>query len=206
MLVRDISFAAIDFESAGIRRGDTDVPIQIGIATMLDGRLDAATFFSSHLAADRPVTWVARKVHGISDADLTNAPTFHSLWPQLKISLSDRWIVSHGAGTEKRFLRAFPMHGFAPWVDTLVLARAVWPDAPSHGLGDLARLLDLEAACQAALVGFRWHDALSDAIASLLLLRRLIDLTGIADQPAEILLRADLSGYQALRRSASPRG
>ena len=34
MTVAETSFAAVDFESAGVRRGSTDVPVQIGIALM----------------------------------------------------------------------------------------------------------------------------------------------------------------------------
>ena len=66
--------------------------------------------------------------------------------------------------TERRFLRAFPFHGFGPWVDTLKLSRAVWPEKKSFALGDLILELGLEDDLCDALPGFRWHDALSDAL------------------------------------------
>ncbi len=186
--VREIAFAAIDFESAGVLRGHTDVPIQVGIAVLRDGVIDPGEFFTSYLHTDRPVAWAARKVHGISDDDLAGAPTLLDLWPELRARLTDRWIVSHGAGTEKRFLRAFPMHGFGPFVDTLTLFRAAAPDAASHALGDLAHTFGVEADCFTLLPDFRWHDALCDAVASLVLLRRYIESTHLADAPAEALL------------------
>jgi hypothetical protein len=46
----------------------------------------------------------------------------------------------------------------------------------------------LEAEARTHLPDFRWHEALSDSLASLLLLRRLIELTGIADHPGEVLV------------------
>jgi DNA polymerase-3 subunit epsilon len=202
MRVRDVEFAAIDFESAGVARGQTDVPIQIGLA-ILRG-CEIVESFRSYLHTDRPVAWSAKKVHGIDNADLVDAPTLHALWPELKSRLADRWVVSHAAGTEKRFLRAFPGHGFGPWVDTLSLFQAALPDTDSHSLSALAVACGCEAECHALAPDFRWHDALCDAIASLVLLRWLIARCELADAPADILLNPDRARYYA-RRASRPR-
>lgn len=187
-LIREISFAAIDFESAGERADEAGVPVQIGIAGMDCLAPMPASFFRSYLRTDRSVTWVAQRIHGIGDADLKDAPELLSLWPQVKDRLSGRHVVAHGIGTEKRFLRAFPMHGFGPWVDTLQLSRKILPGRKSYALSDLAVELSLEEEGRLLLPGFRWHEALSDALASLLLLKRLIELAGIADHPGEVLV------------------
>lgn len=187
--IRGVSFAALDFESAGERPNEASVPIQIGIASMQNLSALPDTFYRSYLHTPRPVTWSAQQIHGITDADLKNAPELLSLWPEIKQRLEGRWIVAHGAGTEKRYLRAFPMHGFGPWVDTLTLSRKILPGRPSYALSDLAGELSLEVEAHAMLPDFRWHEALSDALASLLLLRKLIELSGIADHSAELLLQ-----------------
>jgi DNA polymerase-3 subunit epsilon len=187
--IREVSFAALDFESAGERPNEASVPIQIGIASMQNLRPLPDTFYRSYLHTPRPVTWSAQQIHGITDADLKNAPELLSLWPEIKQRLEGRWIVAHGAGTEKRYLRAFPMHGFGPWVDTLTLSRKILPGRPSYALSDLAGELSLEVEAHALLPDFWWHEALSDALASLLLLRKLIELSGIADHSAELLLQ-----------------
>lgn len=197
MTVAEIPFAAIDFESAGVRRGGTDVPVQIGVATMCGGV--PGEFFTSFLATNQPITWSAQRVHGIRVEDLRDAPELTALWPRLRGLLEGRWIVAHGAATEKRFLRAFPFHGFGPWIDTLKLARAVWPEWESFSLGDLVAAAGLEAEWRGLGDRFRWHDALSDAAASLVLLRRIIAECGIAGADAEVLLRADDSTYHRLR-------
>lgn len=188
MIVRETPFAAIDFESAGEGPNQSGVPIQIGVAWMQDLKPLPDSFYRSYLAALNPVTWSARQLHGISDADLRDAPNLLSLWPELKQRLGARWIIAHGAGTERRYLRAFPMHGFGPWVDTLTLSRRIIPGLPSYSLSDLSRELALEEEARWLLPDFRWHEALSDALASLLLLRRLIELAGIANHPADVLL------------------
>ena len=199
MNIREVEFAAIDFESAGVSRGQTDVPIQIGLATLRGGVISDP--FRSYLQSERPVAWSARKVHGIEDADLAGAPTLLALWPELRARLANRWIVSHGAGTEKRFLRAFPGHGFGPWVDTLSLFHAAAPGTDSHSLSALAVACGCEAECHVLVPDFRWHDALCDAVASLVLLRWLIDRCELADAPADTLLNPDRARYYALRSS-----
>lgn len=186
--IRDLSFAALDFESAGERPDEAGVPIQIGIAAMVRLTPQPDSLFRSYLNPGRPVTWAARKIHGIGDERLEGAPTLLALWPEIRDRLAGRWITAHGSGTEKRFLRAFPLHGFGPWVDTLTLSRKILPGRPSYALADLCGELGLESEAETLLPGFRWHEALSDALASLLLLRRLVDLSRIADQPAEILV------------------
>jgi DNA polymerase-3 subunit epsilon len=121
------------------------------------------------------------------------------LWPEVRRLLANRWLVAHGSATERRFLRAFPFHGFGPWVDTLKLSRAVWPGQKSFALGDLILDLGLENDLRNALPGFRWHNALSDAMASLVLLRRVVAETSVGPQEAEILLRPDDSRYYQLK-------
>lgn len=188
ILIREIPFASLDFESAGERANEAGVPVQIGIAWM--GALSpiSESFYRSYLRAARPVTWSAQQIHGITDRDLAAAPHLLSLWPEIKGRLGGRWIVAHGSGTEKRFLRAFPLHGFGPWVDTLTLSRKILPGRPSYALSDLVLALELEGEARRLLPDFRWHEALSDALASLLLLRRLIELAGISGHPGEVLL------------------
>ena len=56
------------------------------------------------------------------------------LWPAFRSRLAGAVVVAHSAGTEKRFLRTFPMHGFGPWLDTVVLARRAWPNLPDYSL------------------------------------------------------------------------
>jgi len=188
----EVEFAAIDFESAGSATGSTDVPVQVGLAIMRRGILDRADFFTSYLRCDREITWAAQRVHGISVADLSGAPALPEIWPTLKATLGGRVVVAHGAPTEQRFLRTFPMHGFGPWLDTLSLARALEPDLSSHALGDLIRRCDgAETELAALHPAFRWHDALSDAIATLVLLRHLITRAHLENVPVELLCRPD---------------
>ncbi len=200
LLVRDCRFTAIDFESAGAARGKTDSPVQIGMATWAaeNGHGDA---FTSYLFTDQPIQWSAQKIHGIGPEQLAGAPSLLSLWPEVKKRLAGSVVVAHGKGTEKRFLRAFPGHGFKPWIDTLLLARAAWPELPDHSLGALCETHALTAEIREIVPAKSWHDALFDAVASLVLLTRILESHALADEPIDSLLHPDTSVWHKNRRN-----
>lgn len=181
--------AAIDFESAGAAPGETDCPVQVGIVRVdrLTGELRRESCFCSYIAPTHPVHWSAAKVHGITTEKLAGAPRFVSLWPELKQRLSHCAVVGHNPATEQRFLRAFPGHGFGPWVDTLQLARQALPQLPDHSLSTVCDALGLTAELNALLPDRRWHDALYDAAASLLLLRFLVQALHMEEAPTGAL-------------------
>jgi len=198
-VISQLRFTAIDFESAGAARGMTDSPVQIGLATwsLAAGHGDP---FVSYLHTDQPIHWSAKKVHGIGTSDLADAPSLLALWPELKRRLAGAAVVAHGKGTEKRFLRAFPGHGFGPWVDTLLVARAAWPELPDHSLGALCEARGLSATVRKLVGGRDWHDALFDAVASLVLLAHVIEACDLGEHPAEALIQPDTSRWHRSKR------
>jgi DNA polymerase III subunit epsilon len=195
----DTHFVAIDFESAGTAPGQGDVPVQVGMAELRPG-LELGEQFRSYIATDRPVTWAASKVHGIMTSDLQGAPEMNTLWPEFKRLLKDRVVVAHGAATEKRFLRAFPMHGFGPWVDSLSLSRAMLPDLEDHSLGSVCAALGVVEEVSQGIEHLTWHDALYDAVASVVLVKALVERTGIGGEDVQVLIDVNLDGYYQARR------
>lgn len=189
MNFKDIEFAAIDFESSGFRDDGTDEPIQIGIAVMRNLEIDKDSFFRSFITPteNRPISNSWHTKHRISDSNLKGAPILMDLWPSIKESLRGRVVVAHGAGTEKRFLRTFPMHGFSPWIDTLHISRKLLPDTPDHALGSLIENLNAYDELKAFCPKLSWHDALFDAVACLILLKKLIEKIPGSTQRQEIL-------------------
>jgi len=179
--VRDVAWAAIDFEGTGAEPGQSDEAVQVGIAILAPGRQEPENFFRSFVRADSRVTRAATAVHRITDRDLENAPSLPLLWPEIRSRLSGALVIAHGAGTEKRFLRAFPMHGFGPWIDTLALARAVLPALGDHSLSSVAAEVGVVDGIRSACPGLDWHDALFDAVASLLVAQRIIARSGLRD-------------------------
>ena len=176
MDLKNLEFASIDFESTGHREGIGDEPIQVGIAVMKGFEIDKSSFFRSYIkpSNDLQITSRSQSVHRIKNEQLQKSPVLFELWPKINELLSKRVVVAHGAGTEKRFLKSFPMHGFDIWIDTLQLAKKVLPESTDYSLGalihDIGANEDLKTICPE----LDWHDALFDAVASLFLLKELL--------------------------------
>ena len=195
--VRDAAWAAVDFESAGAAPGRSDEPVQVGMALWRGSSV--GEFFRSYIHSPVRITRSAHAVHGIADRDIASAPPMPALWPEFKARLSGAVVVAHGVGTEKRFLRAFPLHGFGPWLDTLAMARAALPDLSDHSLGSVTRALGAEEEVRALCPELSWHDALFDAVACLVILRCIVERGGLHDATVGELIAADAPAYRRRR-------
>lgn len=201
--VRDVVFGGIDFEGSGAQRGKEDWPVQIGMAKW---SLEAGygDFFVSFLECEGEVDWYAKKIHGIDEAKLEGAPSLLSLWPEVNGRLGDGAVpVAHAKGTEKRFLRKFPGNPFDPWVDTLLLARAALPDSRKHSLGTFCEDVGLADKVRGLVPGRDWHDALFDAVASLVLLEWIVKRYGLEDLPLWALVSPNNGAWHRLRKAMS---
>ena len=176
MDLKNLEFASIDFESTGHREGIGDEPIQVGIAVMKGFEINENSFFRSYIkpSNDHQITSRSHSVHRIKNEQLEKSPVLFELWPKINELLSKRVVVAHGAGTEKRFLRSFPMHGFDIWIDTLQLAKKVLPESTDYSLGALIHEIGANEDLKTICPELDWHDALFDAVASLFLLKELL--------------------------------
>ncbi len=188
-LIREAALVAIDFESAGLLPGETTYPIEVGIAPMRALRFESSLFFRSYLRTASAIAWKAQHIHKIEPHHLRDAPSMQELWPEFQQRLQARYLVAHGRGTERRFLRAFPMHGFGPWIDTLTLSRKLVPGLRSYRLSALLEQFGLLEKVHLLLPDFRWHEALSDALASLVLLLYLLERANLFDQSIHLFIQ-----------------
>ena len=209
------TFTAIDFESAGTSVGGTDTPVQVATATWSPDPCNQVDVYDSkpsltlpsdtwmsYIHTDKKITWAAQQVHGITSDKLKDAPKLILLWPDLKRRLANKVVVAHGHGTEKRFLRVFPNHGFKPWVDTLHLTRAAYPTLDSYSLGDVCNEIKLTnevdeiAQIASPENTISWHDALYDSIASIVLLRHIINTFSLTHSPLSLLTQPNTSAWR----------
>ncbi|MGH8906955.1 MAG: 3'-5' exonuclease [Egibacteraceae bacterium] len=180
----DLLFAVIDVEGNGQQPPEI---IEISIVPV-DGMKvrEPATWL---VKPERPITpIVTRKVHGIRNADVADAPTWAKVEPDVMATLADRVPVAHNARVEYDVLRR-QTPGWVPerMLDTLRLARAVWPGLRAYSLDRLmehARIvLDVDHGQR--------HRARFDAQATALLF---IALAKAAGSPDRLFSLASLPG------------
>jgi exodeoxyribonuclease X len=89
-----------------------------------------------------PITPVVRRIHGISNGDVADAPVFAEREAEIRTCLGQAVLVAHNAGIDLGVLKR-KMPDFAPVdvIDTLKLARWLLPDQPDHRLGSLVQRL-----------------------------------------------------------------
>ncbi len=136
-------FTAIDFETANRDRASV---CSVGLVVVEDGKLvrqfhqlirpDPLRFDPFHVS-----------IHRISEADVSNAPTFSDFWPQLW-SLVSGPLVAHNAAFDMSVLRqalaqAGRQHPDTEYLCTLVLSRIAWPNRSSYALNQLAHMLEI---------------------------------------------------------------
>ena len=130
-----LRFAVVDVESNGQQPPEiVEIAIQV-----VDGLELAAEPSVWLVKPERPIApIVTRKVHGIRNADVADAPTWSEIASDVAATLADRIPVAHNARVDYDVLRR-QMPTWAPTVvlDTLKLARAAWPDLGSYSLDPL---------------------------------------------------------------------
>lgn len=154
-------YVVFDLETTGLSPKAGDRVIEIGAVVVEKGRLGAE--FHSLVHTEQPMHWAARKVHGISPADLAAAPLAAEIFPVFREFIGDSPLIAHNLPFDLRFLASelsrFSLAPVRPGFCTLQLSRKLYPALASRRLEDLARyLLGSEI-----VNGSRLHRALADA-------------------------------------------
>jgi len=119
---------------------------------------------------------VTRRVHGITNADVADRPTWPEIAGQVRELISSRALVAHAASVEYRVLSDhLPDYRPALVLDTLRLAKHVWPGLPGYGLDALVT----HTALDTSAVPQRHHRATYDTWCAWLLLCALAEQGGM---------------------------
>ncbi len=205
MLATEADLVAIDFEGTGVVGSLPSEPWQVGMVMLSRGHVSMERSYQSLLrVGDRPFNPHAPGLHHQLRDRLAVAPTLRDLWPDLK----DWWVghplVAHNAATERTFMAAAaPMHQFGPWIDTLNLARHVYPQLESHTLEDLLDHLKLMHRVCDLCPGLLPHDALFDAVGCAVLLRHFLSLPGWQQVTVEALAAVKGTRYHQQKTNRS---
>jgi len=166
-------YAVVDVETTGLFPGGTDRIVEVAVVHVSpDGEPERS--WSTLLNPGRDLG--PQHIHGISAADVRQAPTFDRVAGTLAELLAGRVFVAHNASFDMRFVRAeFAALGFdvpvvpETCVCTLRWAGRLLPTAPRSLAGCCAHVgIPLDGA----------HAALVDATATAALLRHYLRLLG----------------------------
>ena len=179
MLARDADIVAIDFETTGSVRGQANLPWQIGMAAVHNGRLVEDCGLSKYLnvPAEHHFNPYAPGRWGEMRPVLAQSPSILIAWPELSPWLVGHPLLAHNAPTERKVLKdAFPMHEFGPWIDTLCMSRMAYPHLNSHALSDILDVLELTPVIEELCPNLAPHDAYYDAVGCACLFAHIISL------------------------------
>jgi DNA polymerase III subunit epsilon len=121
----------LDTETTGFNPAEGDRLVEIGCVEVIDRKITGCTYHQ-YLNPQRSMPEEAFKVHGLSEAFLSDKPIFRHVAPAFWAFCSGATLVIHNASFDLRFLDAelAPLHLFAgrvedqcPVLDTLKMAR-----------------------------------------------------------------------------------
>ncbi|CAM4057951.1 ATP-dependent DNA helicase DinG [Mesobacillus thioparans] len=163
-------FVVVDLETTGNSPKKGDRIIQFGAVVVEHGRITGR--FSSLVNPLQKIPVFIEELTGISDSMVKEAPLFEEIAPQVSDMLEDAYFVAHNVLFDLSFLQEELLNAgqegfYGPVIDTVEMARILYPTADSFKLTDLAAREDLKHD--------RPHQADSDAQVTAELLLIMLD-------------------------------
>jgi len=155
-VMNETDFVALDVETANTGIGSI---CQIGLAAFKDGALIRE--WSSLINPEEAFSDFNINIHGLTAADVADAPTLPEVADTLRAWLNQRIVVCHTLFDQRALAQAFAKYGLpgldCRWLDSCRVARRTWASPAGHSL-----------AVVCGLIGhtFQHHDALEDAKAA----------------------------------------
>jgi len=198
-----MEFVTIDVETAN---ADMASICQIGLAKYRNSQL--INEWSSLIDPEDYFDFINIDIHGITEEDVTGAPKFPEVVPELSNLMAGAVCVSHTHFDRVSIGRAFEKYSLKPiqaiWLDSARVARRTWEECAWRGYG-------LANVCEMIGYNFKHHDALEDAKASGQVILAAIEKTGLdieawlkrVKQPID---PTSSSSGTAIKRDGNPEG
>jgi len=152
------TFVVIDFETTGLSPNQGARPTEVAAVMVRNGKIH--DHYQSLMKTGAPIPAFIESLTGISNAMVRAAPPVGTVMRQVAEFVGSLPLVAHNASFDSKFwdaeLKHLKIERKQDFICSLLLARRIFPEAPSHKLGELARHLGLPGAK-------RYHRALADA-------------------------------------------
>jgi DNA polymerase III epsilon subunit-like protein len=165
-----LRYAVVDVEGNGQQPPDL---VELAVVPITDGGMGEPA--SWLVKPPRPIKYFATRIHGITNQDVADAPSFEAVADEVRARLDVPALVAHNAHVDVGVLkRHLPSWDVPEVFDTLKLARRLLPDQPGYKLGMLVRALNLAEGLPGGLAP---HRAAYDALVTARLFVRLATTT-----------------------------
>ncbi|WP_194813905.1 PolC-type DNA polymerase III [Nocardia sp. XZ_19_385] len=174
-VLRGRDIAVVDVEGNGYHPPEI---IEIAIIPVTGATVGPEAILACRIRPQHPIVpFETRHVHGISNKDVFSCPAWKVVAPAVGRALDGRTLVAHNATAEYKTLARHLPEWKPPMVlDTLRLAKVVWPDLPSYALDALLDHASLNSLLPAE---HRHHYAGCNAWSEWLLLCHLVCASGL---------------------------
>lgn len=140
------SVVVLDFETTGLSPNQGDRAIEIGAVKLINGVV--VDTFQQLMNPGFRVSGFIERYTGISNAMLQEAPSCESVMSEFADFIQGHQLVAHNASFDKRFLDAelalIDKDYSGQFACSMLIARRLIQDAPTHKLGDLVRYKGIE--------------------------------------------------------------
>ncbi len=187
MVIEDNRYWVVDVEGSG---GTPPEIIELAMVEIADLKL-TGTQRHWFVRPDRPIQPTVSRIHGLTDADVADAPSIEDITDDVLLWLDQASIVGHNVRVELAIIsRSIPDWKPRAAIDTLKLARALRPGLDSYSLEKLGVAFGhSEEAAQRS--GRGHHSALYDATLTALIFIDLLSAVPDARR-ADLLRDADI--------------
>lgn len=165
--LRNLPVAVLDFETTGLPFADPPPHVVSAavVHTTLAADAEPRVAWSSLVRPPVPIPAEATRIHGLTDADVADAPTWAEVARDFEAAIGDRVVVAFNAPGDFTFQRLEQERAGRqpiawPWLDLLVVRKASRRGRP----GRLHEIADEKAIVLDA------HGAIGDALTTALLL------------------------------------
>lgn len=189
-------YCIVDFEATGGNHRVSRI-MDVGLFILRDGQI--VDKFSTLVNPNKPIDAYVKKLTGIDDSMVADAPTFEELSSQLQAYLKDRVFVAHNVSFDYHLLAAeFRRVGVRLAEDrlcTLELSRKLINELDTHSLGNVSSHLGIEISGR--------HRAAGDALATTQLLAKLEAMEGFSEASDALLISKHFNEFDQLKSEIS---
>ncbi|WNK19008.1 exonuclease domain-containing protein [Halomonas piscis] len=138
LALASLDIVAFDTETTGLALRQGDTVVSLGACRIVNARVLADDTFAQRVNPGRPISPESTAIHGITDADVSDAPPLSEVLTDFRHYLGDAVLLAHNASFDMLAISHQGVEFAMPVLDTLLISRALDEALDGHDLDSLA--------------------------------------------------------------------